>query len=156
MTIAQERETVVLNGNGEVVLDDYEYEQDVAARERLDSDLDTTNTSSLTNSERSASSTATSDSLTTGAREPDESETIMIVHNEGEDKPWELKFNDVSGLKKIRAILNYPVHKFETEQKAWEVAEMLRSIIKADAVVDESDVAYREKDDNRFFEPIKT
>ena len=61
-------------------------------------------------------------------------EIIRIVHNPGEDKPWELQFDDLTGLQKVRATLNYPVHKFETEHKAIEVAQMLRSIVKADAV----------------------
>ena len=64
----------------------------------------------------------------------EKTEIIHVVHNAGEEKPWELKFDDVSGLKKARAILNYPVHKFETEEKAVEVAEMLRDIVKADHV----------------------
>lgn len=61
-------------------------------------------------------------------------EVINVVHNEGEDKPWELQFGDLSTFKHARAILNYPIHKFETEEKAVEVAEMLRDIVKADAV----------------------
>lgn len=71
----------------------------------------------------------------------DETEIVYVVHNADEEKPWEIKFDDVSGLKKARAILNYPVHKFETEAKATEVAEMLRDIIKADVVkvIDEND-----------------
>lgn len=160
MTISATRETLVLDNEGKVVLDDYEYDQDALARERLDDDLDTSRDldANLSEDTRPAATgtTATSDSLNTGVAEPDESNTIRIIHNEGEEKPWELKFDDISGLKKARAILNYPVHKFETEQKAWEVAEMLRNIIRADAVVDEEGLAYRDKDDNRFFEPIKT
>ena len=61
-------------------------------------------------------------------------DVINIIYNEGEDKPWELKFDDVSMLKTARAAINYPVQKFETEEKAIEVAEMLRDIIHADSV----------------------
>ena len=84
-------------------------------------------------------------------------EVLHIVHNPGEDKPWEINFDDVSGLKKARAILNYPIHKFETEQKAVEVAEMLRDIIKADSV--EINGAYdvrTDEDTASFFEPISS
>ena len=83
-------------------------------------------------------------------------EVIRIVNNPGEDKPWELKFDNISGLKKARAILNYPLHKFETEQKAVEVAEMLKSIIKADTVTVEGRVVDDKEDDHaEFFENIK-
>jgi len=66
-------------------------------------------------------------------------EVIRVVHNEGEEHPWELKFDDVSVLKRARAILNYPKHTFDTEEKAVEVAQMLRDIIKADAVTVEGE-----------------
>jgi len=71
-------------------------------------------------------------------------EVIHVIFNEGEEKPWEITFDDISGLKRARAILNYPVHKFETEEKATEVAEMLRDIIKADAVDVEGELGLRD------------
>jgi hypothetical protein len=109
-------------------------------------------------------STATLDTPTTqntgveDTRTPrldDELEIIHIVHNANEDKPWELKFDDVSGLKKARAILNYPVHKFETEAKALEVAEMLRGIIKADGIeIDSEARTIFDNDKASFFHPV--
>lgn len=84
-------------------------------------------------------------------------EVIRIVHNEGEDKPWELKFGEgISGFQKIRAMLNYPLHKFETEAKAQEVAEMLRGIINADAVEQDGRVISRDNADDKqeFFHPV--
>jgi len=74
----------------------------------------------------------------------EDQEIIHVVHNDGEDKPWEIKFDDVNGLKRARAILNYPIHKFDTEAKAVEVAEMLRDIIKADAVEVDGEYSVRE------------
>jgi hypothetical protein len=61
-------------------------------------------------------------------------DVIKVVYNEGEDKPWALDYEDVGVLKTARAALNYPAQKFETEDKAIEVAEMLRDIIHANAV----------------------
>lgn len=82
-------------------------------------------------------------------------EVIRVVHNEGDDKPWEIEFDDVSGLKKARAILNYPIHKFESEEKAVEVAEMLRDIIKADAVSVEGEPELLDDvEPAPFFKPI--
>jgi hypothetical protein len=69
----------------------------------------------------------------------DDYEVLEVVYNEGERLPWEIRFNDVSHLKTMRAILNYPAHKFESEEKAVEVATMLRDIIKADAVAVEGE-----------------
>lgn len=84
----------------------------------------------------------------------DETEIIYVVHNAGEDKPWELKFDNVSALKRARAILNYPVHKFETEHKAVEVAEMLKSIIKADGVEVEGEIIDTEESHTEFFHAV--
>jgi uncharacterized protein YrzB (UPF0473 family) len=82
-------------------------------------------------------------------------EIIHIVHNEGEEKPWEITFDDVSALKRARAILNYPIHKFDTEAKAVEVAEMLRNIIQADAVELGGSYTVRTPDDKaEFFQSI--
>lgn len=82
-------------------------------------------------------------------------EIVQVVHNPSEDKPWEIKFHNIGGLKRARAILNYPVHKFETEEKALEVADMLRDIIKADAVTLEGEVWNGGgSDDAEFFRPI--
>lgn len=78
-------------------------------------------------------------------------EVIRIINNVGEDKPWELRFDDISALKRARAILNYPVHKFESEENAVEVAEMLRGIIKADGVAVEGETGLRENTDNGGF-----
>lgn len=64
----------------------------------------------------------------------DKNEIIYVVNNPGEDKPWEIKFDDVDGFKTARALLNHPVHKFDTEQEAVEVAEKLKNIIKAEGV----------------------
>jgi hypothetical protein len=64
----------------------------------------------------------------------EELETIRIVHNEGEEKPWEIKFENISVLKQARATLNYPVRHFDTEAKAMEVADMLRDIIQAEDI----------------------
>jgi hypothetical protein len=82
-------------------------------------------------------------------------EIIHVVFNSGEDKPWEITFPDISLLKRARAILNYPVHKFETEAKAVEVASMLRDIIKADGVqiTGETEVHER-KDENSFYHSV--
>lgn len=81
----------------------------------------------------------------------EDQEIIHIVHNEGEDKPWEVTFDDVNALKRARAILNYPIHKFDTEAKAVEVAEMLRDIIQADAVEHEGNYAVRTPEDKAEF-----
>lgn len=87
--------------------------------------------------------------------EKDKTEIIRVVHNEGEEKPWEIVFDDVDGLKKARAILNYPVHKFETEAKAVEVAEMLRDIVKADGVAVEGEPGIRdEREPAPFFHSV--
>lgn len=59
---------------------------------------------------------------------------IKVIYVEGEDKPWHLDFKDVSVLKTLRAAINYPVTKFETENDAIEVATMLRDIIHAKEV----------------------
>lgn len=83
-------------------------------------------------------------------------EVLHVVHNEGEEKPWEIKFDDVGGLKHARAILNYPVHKFETEEKAIEVAEMLRDIIHADGVVVENESGVRDSEPAEFFHPVQS
>lgn len=73
----------------------------------------------------------------------EDQDIIHVVKHEGEEKPWEITFDDVNGLKRARAILNYPVHRFDTEAKAVEVAEMLRDIIKADAVEVSGEYAVR-------------
>lgn len=59
---------------------------------------------------------------------------IKVIYVEGEDKPWQLDFKDVSVLKTARAAVNYPITKFETENDAIEVATMLRDIIHAKEV----------------------
>lgn len=82
-------------------------------------------------------------------------EIIHIVYNEGEEKPWEITFDDVSALKRARATLNYPISKFDTEAKAIEVAEMLRDIIQADSVEIAGRYLVRTLDDKaEFFQAL--
>jgi hypothetical protein len=84
-------------------------------------------------------------------------DVIKVIYNEGEEKPWALDYEDVSAIKTARAALNYPAQKFETEEKAVEVAEMLRDIIKADAVVIPSeDEVLDDVEKAKFFQPISS
>lgn len=84
-------------------------------------------------------------------------EVVQVVHNPSEDKPWEIKFHNIGVFKKARAILNYPVHQFETEEKALEVADMLRDIIKADAVTVDGEVWHDGgSDEAEFFRKISS
>lgn len=84
-------------------------------------------------------------------------DVIKVVYNEGEDKPWALDFEDVGVMKTARAALNYPAQKFETEEKAIEVAEMLRDIIHADAVeLTEENVTLDDVEPAEFFQPISS
>jgi hypothetical protein len=62
-------------------------------------------------------------------------EIIRVIHMAGQAKPWQVNLDGIHGFKKIRAVLNYPVTKFETEAKALDVANMLGGIIKADGVM---------------------
>ncbi len=73
------------------------------------------------------------------------------------EKPWEIEFEDTGLFKQIRAMVNYPGRHFATESKAAEVAEMLRDIIRADAVTVEDDLLPR--DDNEkppFFHNVQS
>ena len=82
-------------------------------------------------------------------------DTIRVVYKEGEDKPWHLDYEDVGVMKTARAALNYPSQKFETEEKAIEVAEMLRDIIHADAVeVPSENVVLDDVEPAPFFQNI--
>lgn len=84
-------------------------------------------------------------------------DVIKVVYNEGEDKPWMLDFEDVGVMKTARAALNYPAQKFETEEKAVEVAEMLRDIIHANAVaLPEEDIVLDDVEPAEFFQPISS
>lgn len=84
-------------------------------------------------------------------------DVIKVVYNEGEDKPWMLDFEDVGVMKTARAALNYPAQKFETEEKAVEVAEMLRDIIHANAVtIPEENIVLDDVEPAEFFQPISS
>lgn len=85
-------------------------------------------------------------------------EIIEVVHSEeNPERPWVLVFTDVARLKRARAILNYPVHHFETEEKAIEVAEMLRDIIDIDGVEVEGETWLRDNSGNaEFFHNISS
>lgn len=61
-----------------------------------------------------------------------EHETIRVVYNEGEEKPWEVSLEGVGLLGTARAVLNHPGRHFEDQQEAIEVAEKIRELVKAD------------------------
>lgn len=80
---------------------------------------------------------------------------IKVLYKEGEDKPWFIDYEDVGVLKTARAALNYPAQSFETEEKAIEVATMLRDIIKADAVaIPSQNKILDDVEPAEFFHPI--
>lgn len=85
--------------------------------------------------------------------------TINILHRINEEKPWKLDYHDVNIWQTARAAVNYPVTEFKTKEEAIEVAEMLRDIIHADAVVvygldGEPEEVLDEPHQAKFFEAI--
>jgi hypothetical protein len=85
----------------------------------------------------------------------DDTDILEVVFHEGEKLPWEISFKDVSLLQRVRAAVNYPVDRFESKEKAVEVAEMLRDIIKADAVKVEGETELHDDVQKaEFFEKI--
>lgn len=81
---------------------------------------------------------------------------INILYKEGEEKPWVLDYHDVGLFKTARAALNYPAQKFETEEKAIEVATMLQNIIKAKVAIPSENTVLNPEEHAEFFHPIPT
>jgi len=86
---------------------------------------------------------------------------INLRFHPEKEKPWVLDYHDVNLWQTARAAINYPVTEFETQEKAVEVATMLRDIIHAEAVEIETPdgTVVQTLDDvepAKFFETIHT